>query len=723
MPFREGADPPMPRYVLTPSIVIVLAGTAIIPARAQDSGASAATAAEQSGLSVDVDVVSKRLDTARQQIQPSLGATTYSFSPEALQNIPQGEDAPLNQVLLQAPGVAQDSFGQIHLRGEHANVQYRLNGVELPEGLSVFGQVIESRFAQSMSLITGALPAQYGFQTAGVVDIQTKTGITNPGLSLSMYGGSWNWLEPSVDYGGRSGPVDYFVTLDGLRNDRGIENPTASYNAIHDTTNQFHGLAYVSGIIDAETRISLILGGFDGSFQVPNNPGQPTLGYTVNGVSTFDSAQLNERQNETTQFAVLSLQKHIDTIDVQASLFNRTSSLHFSPDWVGDLLFNGIAQEASREDIATGIQTDGSWRVNDRHTLRAGFLVQTEHATAATTSSVLPVDSTGTPTTDQPISIIDNQNDAGQLYGVYVQDEWLLLPTLTFNYGLRFDAVEEFTHESQVSPRANLVWKPVAGTTLHIGYARYFVPPPYEALTPTTIAKFLGTTAAPSVTQDDVVRAERSNYFDAGISQVVVPGLTLGVDAYYKISKNLIDEGQFGAPIILTAFNYAQGQQEGVEWTGSYDRGPLSLYGNLAWSRAMGKNINSAQFNFAPDELAYIEDNFIHLDHDQTWSGSAGGAYVFNAGTPNPTRVSADLLVQSGLRASTLTIPNGMALPTYATMNLSAVQRINDSTDLRLDVLNLFDAVYQIRNGTGVGVGAPQYGIRRTILAGITHRF
>jgi len=117
--------------------------------------------------------------------------------------------------------VAQDSFGQIHLRGEHANVQFRLNGVELPEGLSVFGQAIAERFARSLTLITGALPAQYGFQTAGVVDIQTKTGITNPGLTVSLYGGSWNWLQPSVEYGGRSGPVDYFSVLDGLHNDRG----------------------------------------------------------------------------------------------------------------------------------------------------------------------------------------------------------------------------------------------------------------------------------------------------------------------------------------------------------------------------------------------------------------------------------------------------------------------------------------------------------------------
>ena len=165
------------------------------------------------------------------------------------------------------------------------------------------------------------------------------------------------------------------------------------------------------------------------------------------------------------------------------------------------------------------------------------------------------------------------------------------------------------------------------------------------------------------MTRDDTVRAERSHYFDAGISQVVATGLTVGLDAYFKQSRNLIDEGQFGAPIILTAFNYARGQQSGVEMTASYDRGPLSLYANLAWSRAIGKDINSAQSNFSVAELAYIQGSFIYLDHDQTWSGSAGVAYVFDQDGPHPTRVSGDLLYQSGLRASTATIPNGMELP------------------------------------------------------------
>ena len=173
------------------AVVLTLAAApafAESPAPAPQASADAGS----TSLTLDtVEVISERLDTARLQIQPSLGASTYYFGSEALETIPQGENAPLNQVLLQMPGVAQDSFGQIHVRGEHANVQFRINGVQLPEGLSVFGQALESRFARSISLLTGALPAQYGFQTAGVLDIQTKTGLTNPGFALSIVWGKF----------------------------------------------------------------------------------------------------------------------------------------------------------------------------------------------------------------------------------------------------------------------------------------------------------------------------------------------------------------------------------------------------------------------------------------------------------------------------------------------------------------------------------------------------
>src|ERR1700693_4507333 len=271
----------------------------------------------EGAVSLDLDIIAKQLDIARNQIQPSLGASVYEFSRQSIENQPQGDNQPFNQVLLQAPSVAQDSFGQLHVRGDHANLQFRLNGVQLPEGINVFGEALETRLANSVSLITGALPAQYGFRTAGIIDIQTKTGRIDPGGSISMYGGSRGWLQPSFEYGGQVGAIDYFITGEFLHNDIGIENPTGSFNAIHDTTNQQRGFAYISGIVDPTTRVTAILGTSRGQYQIPNNPGQATSGLVVNGVTDFDSSQLNENQREITHYAIGAVQKQLGNVDFQ----------------------------------------------------------------------------------------------------------------------------------------------------------------------------------------------------------------------------------------------------------------------------------------------------------------------------------------------------------------------------------------------------------------------
>ena len=146
------------------------------------------TTPPEGGIGLDLNVIAKQLDVARQQIQPSLGATVYDFGRQAIETQPQGDNQSFNKLLLQAPGVAQDSFGQLHVRNEHANTQFRINGVQLPEGINVFGQVLQTRLADSVALITGSLPAQYGLRTSGIIDIQTKTGTLAPGGSVTMYG-------------------------------------------------------------------------------------------------------------------------------------------------------------------------------------------------------------------------------------------------------------------------------------------------------------------------------------------------------------------------------------------------------------------------------------------------------------------------------------------------------------------------------------------------------
>jgi len=674
-----------------------------------------------------VVVKAKRLNTARNRIQPSLGATITRFDAKTLAAVAQGSNAGLNQVLLRAPGVAEDSFGQIHVRGDHNDVQYRLDGVELPEGLSVFSQALQTRFAHSVDFITGALPAQYGQLQAAVIDITTRTGSTDPGGEISVYGGSRDYFNPSFSYGGQAGAWDYFVTGDFLQTRLGIENPTPKFNAEHDLSNQYHGLTHIDYIPDADTRVSLIAGVSSAQFQIPNNPGQvPPFGYNDGGITQYDSADLTEHQREITDFGILTLQKQLGDIDIQSSLFTRYTSLYFSPDPLGDLLFLGIAQRAARSVWSNGTQTDLSWSINDAHTLRAGLQATEERTVYNTNSAVFPLNELGQQTGDEPIEIASGGGHSGSVGGLYVQDEWTLQKGLTLNYGARFDWVDEYTHQNQISPRVNLVWQARPGTTLHIGYSHYFTPPPFELVSGANLAQFFGTSAAPQVKTDSSVLPEHDNYFDAGIQQNLLPGWRVGLDAYFKQARDLIDEGQFGAPVILSAFNYQKGQVGGIEASTSYDRGPWSLYANVANSRAVGKNIVSAQFNFGAAELAYISDHYIYLDHNETWAGSGGAAYSAFTGTSCPARFSADMVVGSGLRADG-TVPNGIALPGYYVINLSATDQLKNfsfrGVGLRLDVLNLLDRRYEIRNGTGVGVGAPQFGLRRTILAGITQRF
>jgi outer membrane receptor protein involved in Fe transport len=672
----------------------------------------------------EIVVTAKRLDAKRDEISPSLGASDYVIDSKAIANQPQGVDTGFNQVLLQAPGVSQDSFGQLHVRNEHANLQYRINGVILPEGISGFGQALDPRFVDSIDVITGTLPAQYGYRTSGVVDVTTKSGAFDQGATLDLYGGGYGTLQPSITASGSSGALNYFGSASYLRNDIGVENPTSSTNPIHDHAAQTHEFAYLSDILSPDARITAMLGSSIGYFQIPDNPGQAPR-YPVAGVSGFNSANLNERQREINYYGILALQVSGDRLDYQIAPFSRYSETKFTPDAIGDLVFNGFADRSQLSSWSSGIQADGKYQLTDDHTIRAGLFISAEKTISQVTSAVLPTD----PASGQPFTIYGQSGKTGYLYGLYLQDEWAITDALTLNFGGRFDIVNAYTDENQISPRINLVWKPDDDTTFHAGYARDFTPPPQELVASQSIAKFIGTTKQPEVLENGPVRAEREHYFDVGALRTVIPGLDLGLDTYYKIKRNLIDEGQFGESLVQSPFNYRFGRAYGVEATASYHNGPFGAYANVAYGEERGKDIVSSQFFFSAAELAYIHNHAILTDHDQPWTMSGGANYAFSDPL-GQLRTSLDLLFGDGLRRSpdNAVEPNGEKLPSYAQVNLGFAQDIEGSgsfsgVTIRFDVVNLFDQVYEIRDGTGVGVGAPQFGQRRGFYSGISKSF
>ena len=661
-------------------------------------------------------------DQARRNIVAATGAGSYEMNQQALEALPQGTNTPLDKALLQVPGVSQDSAasGQLHVRNEHANLQYRINGIMLPDGVGAFGQIIDTGIVGSLALITGALPAQYGLRTAGVLDIQTKADAFNNSGSIGVYGGSHGTITTSLEYGGTIGQTQYFVSGRYFGSNLGIENPTPAYNAIHDHTSQEKGFLYLSTVLDPSSRLTFMSGVSNGSYQIPNIPGQPPV-YTAFGVSNFDSALLNERQSEFNQFNVLAYQKSGDGIDYQLSYFNRYSQLHFLPDTIGDLVFNGVASDVYRQSVINGIQEDTSYRVGFAHTLKFGFSASAERSLVNNGSTVLPLDPMGNPV-DAPFSVFDSSAKTGVLFSTYLADEWKVTNNLTVNAGLRFDQMWQYVDANQLSPRLSMSWKPTDGTTFHAGYARNFTPPEQVLAAPTNLALVQNTTAqAPPGSANDPVLPERSNVFDVGVVQKInaIPGLEVGLDAYYKTASDLLDDGQFGQAYVLTAFNYARGINEGVELKASYTNGNLHLYGNLAWARQIATDVVSNQYLFDPAELNYIANNYIYTDHAQFLTASAGASYLWQG-----TKFSASMIYGSGLRAG---FANTGTVPSYTQVNLGVSHDFNivsstKPTTLRFDIVNLFDSIYQIRDGSGIGVFAPQYGPRLGFFFGISQK-
>ncbi|MGD0144551.1 MAG: TonB-dependent receptor [Rhizomicrobium sp.] len=646
------------------------------------------------------------------------GSNDYAVTSESISDLPAGDDTSITDVLAQMPGVAIDQNQQIHIRDtEGPQFQYQIDGALIPLDINTnppFISMINPLFIQRLDLLDGILPSQYSYATGGVVDIQTKDGCQQPGGSATIFAGQRGTIEPSAQYAGCDGALSYYASALYDQSDMAFSSATPGPNAIHDRTNQGQTLDMLSYALDADTKLSLLVSAVASDNQLPNVPGLPTE-YTLAGATPIPSSQINSVLDFRDYLAVLSLSGAPNgQLSYQISYAAHSISEKFIPDDVGELIYQGVASRASHNDVDNTLQGDLTYRLGS-HTIGAGFYLGDYDVTADDNSLVFPVDAFGNQTSDVPEDVINNSHATNILTGLYVNDLWQIDPTLRANIGLRWDTLSGFTRANQLDPTINLSYTPSPDTTFHVGAARYMQVPSFQGISPGAPASFLGTTAegplgiATPVTEDDVE-------FDTGVVRTLASGLTVSEDNFYEITKHYLDTGQFGVVPIFAPFNYDNGYIWGSELAIAYKADDFSTYGNVTVGRNMQKGVDTGQFNFDPNELAYINANQIVLDHQPLLGITAGGTYDWK-----PYAFSVDATYSSGLRAGfadTDALPNVFQVNVgiERTFDIPGVGQVSD----RLVFLNVLDRINLIRPSEGIGIFQSAYGPRFTVFDALT---
>ncbi len=649
------------------------------------------------------------------------GAGKYTMTAKDIEDLPEAAETPLNEVLLQMPGVALDQNQEIHIRGEHAGVQYQMNGIMLPLDLNndpTFTQLLNAHFVKSVSLIDGVLPAQYGYRTAGVVEIATKNGCEGTNNEFTIYGGQRDTVQPSFELGGCRGNFSYYFTGFYLHSNLGLSSATPAPDPIHDATDQGQGFAYLTYAINPSTQLSLISGLTVASNQFPNRPGlEPE--FVLKGVNPAEhpSAAIDSGIDQQDYYGVLALNGVIGSnAEYQLAYSAHYYRQNFNPDPVSDLIYQGIAPKIFASDFSNHLQGDLTYHLGDEHTFRAGFYFGEYAYEGDDTSLVFPI-AMGSPLTT-PISVTANLNKINLVYGVYLQDTWKINDEFSVNAGSRWDRVSGFVNDSQFSPTINLIYKPRRDTTVHAGFARNFQLPNFQNIS-SGISALSHTTggAGPGIPLGTGLDAETDYTWDVGYTHRFTPNLVLAQDSYFRIDRHYIDEGQFGFVPLDAPFNYVRGYGAGLENSLTYNLRDLALRGGAFVAREEVRGVATGQYNFTPvAQLQYIDQHYIVLDHTPLVGATVGAAYRWRE-----YQFTFDGLFSSGLRGG---FANQTQLPKVWQFNLSGARSLEvprlGRLENRIILLNIFDRTNLIRPPTGIGVFQSAYGPRITIYDALT---
>jgi len=529
----------------------------------------------------------------------------------------------LNQVItLASPGVVSDSNGFFHPVGDHAQTQFSIDNQPITDQQSrLYSNQISQDAVQSMEVITGVAPAEYGDKSSLVVHIVTKSGLdqTTPAGSASFGFGSFKSPTGDANIGAGSHKAGNFLSLSGLRTDRFLDPP--ELEALNDTGNQvsfFDRFDFRPGTSDT---IHLNVQAAHSGFDVPNTYDQIAQaqhqniatfnvapGYSrVIGANTLFTANGFVRRDHLTYLPSPNpLNDTPATVSQDRTLTNMGAKADLSMSLgVHSLKFGGsIGATRLHEQFTFGI-TDPS------DSAFAGEDGNFDHALA-------PFDLTngGSPLAyDQSFTI--------KQQAAYVQDD-IKAGNATLNLGVRLDHYYGLTTATLLQPRVGLSYAVTAsGTVLRASYGRTMETPYNENL---LLSAGYGLNGLFGESQP--VPPGRRNQVELGIQQGFGRWVVADFGYFNKRTDNGYDFGVlFNTPI---AFPVAWDHSRIDGFTGRL---------NLIEHRGFSAFVVMAHTNaiYSPPGVGGIlleqPDGDFRIDHDQKFNATTNIQYVFEKRT------------------------------------------------------------------------------------------
>ena len=579
----------------------------------------------------------------------------------------------LSKLLYTVPGAAQGPFGEVHFRGAHTEITYRIDGVDIPSAVSgSFSDILDPQDIQSIDVMTGGYPAEYGNSLAGVVNITTRQ---HPEKEIGIKEGNFDTHGINFNVSGSKSAFTYALSGISYFTGRGLDTPVV--NPMHDNLLKHSLFGNFSYMIDNNNRVSVLLYGDISHYQIPNTDIQQALG-------------VNDNQNESNDYeTVLWHHNFKSNSNLVVSVYRRGSTLGYdgSP---ADLAGGTVTSPAYLNDVAesflgSGAQAHYTNEVVKHNHIKAGisykYLANKQYFFLAESPQSSP-------------PFFDNHTSRGFEYSGYVQDE-LHYDPVTVNAGLRYDAIDEFVKADQLSPRIGIAVKLLKTNSIHGYYGRFFQPAPFENIHVNSIPMFA------NQNMSIPLQPERDNYFEVGDQQMITDYLLAKLTWYYKLMTNVIDYNQLLNSNIYVPYNIQSGYTRGVEFSlKSREIDGLSGEFNIAWEKSQGKGaITGGLFTVEP-----VPPGYFYFDHDQTYTSSALVNYRYDGFWS-----TLDLEYGSGLPYGYNTVTgdvNYLRVPPHAIAGLNAGYNFGKGfylgkSDIELDIGNILNTSYLINQQNG----------------------